>query len=220
MTVGLVKKKLELSIIGCLFAFRNQSHLGNMAEPGSFELVSLSVSTSSLSSRGEWYINLPDQTLNDVREEEIRMVLLGRTGAGKSATGNMIFGKQVFTEVPGPESATNENKVASFHLKGYEDIKFQMIDTPGLFDTSKDADTIEREIGRAIHTFHKGIHAFIYVHNPSERFTEEHRKTLKQIKVRRGPSFLEIVFVRSWHIPTDNMEVTWNSSNADDFKLT
>ncbi len=167
----------------CFLSAITGSHV-NMAEIGSSTVMILQIKTpSALPRRGKWYINLPSTTFNDIEEKEIRVVLLGRTGAGKSATGNMIAGKEVFEESSGPVSATTANKVVSLRHAEYKKHEFHMIDTPGLFDTRKNREMVEREVGRAILTFHEGIHAFIYVHNPSERFTEEHRKTIRQIKV-------------------------------------
>lgn len=52
-------------------------------------------------------------------------------------------------------------------------IFFQIIDSPGLFDTSRSLEAIGKAIVRAVACMHPGPHAFLYVVKIGQRFTEE-----------------------------------------------
>ena len=131
----------------------------------------------------KWHVKEQQHDLSEVELKEINIVLFGRTGAGKSATEkHRNSGARLFSEVLGTDSHNKENKVGEFEREG---IKLRVIDTPGLFDTRKGVGKgVTMEIGKVIHTFKEGIHAFVYVHNPDERFTIEHEETaMTNIKV-------------------------------------
>lgn len=114
------------------------------------------------------YLSLVSKCAAD-DDNSFRLVLLGRTGAGKSATGNTILGEELFTSSLSASSVTGECKKESRYRFGH---RIEVVDTPGIFDTSQTNKEVQREISECITITSPGPHAFILVLTLS-RFTEE-----------------------------------------------
>ncbi|XP_047427520.1 GTPase IMAP family member 4-like [Mugil cephalus] len=99
--------------------------------------------------------------------EELRIVVVGKAGAGKTSLINTILGKESTAEYCGSECEVTQGV--------YEKEPVVFIDTPGLLRTDLTKEKLTEELLKCILRAAPGPHVFLYVKEKEPFTTEEER---------------------------------------------
>lgn len=94
---------------------------------------------------------------------QLHILMIGTTGNGKSNAGNVLSETKTFLSQPSPVGVTKDVKSVSTSLVDSErkcEYRMTITDTPGLLDTEKTVEEVEREIAEAVLAVADGINAF------------------------------------------------------------
>ncbi|KAF4098087.1 hypothetical protein G5714_022095 [Onychostoma macrolepis] len=146
------------------------------------------------------------------------VVLLGKTMAGISASGNTILGREAFVSKKSSRSVTRDVAVESGSVGGME---VTVYDTPGLFNTEMNEDEIQQMINEEVlQRCESGPCVFLLVIK-ADRFTEEEREAVEKIEKLLGDERLKktwILFTRGDELEDGNMTINEFLDDTEELK--
>ncbi|XP_051745294.1 GTPase IMAP family member 8-like [Ctenopharyngodon idella] len=125
-----------------------------------------------------------------------RIVLLGKSGFGRSSAGNTILGQKVFISERSVTSVTCESSEARANVSGRS---VSVVDTPGFFHTEIKTEELIKEIGRSVYLSIPGPHAFLIVIRVIDTFTEQEQLIPQIIKIMFGEEVLKYSIILFTH---------------------
>ncbi|KAM9200149.1 GTPase IMAP family member 1-like [Mergus octosetaceus] len=127
---------------------------------------------------------------------EMRLILAGKAGGGKSATGNTLLGERVFESKLSTQPVTVSCAKAQGHWDGED---FTVVDTADIFNPGGDSSEVCQEIIRCIRLSSPGPHALLLV-TQLGRFTQEDEEAVERLQDIFGADVLGhtiIIFTRA-----------------------
>ncbi|XP_043086782.1 uncharacterized protein LOC122333298 [Puntigrus tetrazona] len=135
--------------------------------------------------------------LEDSSLPELRLVLLGRRGSGKSSAGNILLGREEFDLTPDSRRCVKGRALV-------DSTRLSVVDTPDWFESERSPEEVKAQMSSCAALLAPGPHAFLLC-VPVDRPAHSELSALSSLEAAFGPDAVRrhtvVVFTRSELLP-------------------